>query len=344
MRSLRLPLLGLLLLVSLSLPFGAAAQTNTIFDPIIPEACKCREVPIENADGSLSTQKSPSAPGWGCVIKVVQNVINTAVGIAVIVVVLALVYAGFMLMTSGGKPDARTKARNLVTNAVVGIFVLLGAWLGVDFIMKMVYDPTKVISGDTRLGPWHTILGPSGASGDLCLIVRQPQPIATGVVGLITEVINGPSGGGGAGSCTVPPSGPCSVAALQAFGQAASQAAQICTAESTGDPTNESRSDRLADGRAYSIGLFQINLTNSFNHRVNGRNCSDAFTGTCQGRAVVQSGSAAGRCSHRVRDIPFYNQCVAAAKNPQINIAAARALYDGDWGRWSTARTCNLPR
>lgn len=335
---LRLPALLFLLVVLLS-PFSAFAQSGgTMFDPIIPDECKCESVPVI---GGEQGETAPSAPNWGCVLKVLQNVINTAVGIAILVVVLAIVYAAFLFMTRGGSSEARSQARNVIGSSLLGLAILLGAWLGVDFVMKVAYNPNALITGNTKIGPWNAIWAPSG--DDMCIAVVKPEPIATGVVGLIGDVLTG--GGGTGGSCVVPSGGPCAVAALQAtFGAAAREAAQICAAESGGNPQNLSRTDRTDDGYAYSVGLFQINLTNSFNARVNGRNCSEAFTHACQGSAVQQSGRGVGLCSARIKDMTLYNQCVRAAQRPDINIAAARTLYDGDWGRWSTARKCNLPR
>lgn len=276
MRFLRLPLLALFLLLSLALPMAAYAQsTNTIFDPIIPEACKCAKVQVTSADGLVQTgATSPSAPGWGCVLTVVQNVINTAVGIAIIVVVLAIVYAGFMLMTSGSKPDARTKARHLIANALIGLLVLLGAWLLVDFVLKFVYNPNAIVSGDTKLGPWHGIGASNGS--DMCLVVREPTPIATGVVGFIADLINGPNGPlpniGVAGALCADSNTACSVNVLKAAGLSGAQAnAMSCIAvtESTGNPNTPKSSTG-------ACGTFQITTRpgNWSNPKYHGPGCS----------------------------------------------------------------------
>jgi len=250
---LRLPALLFLLVVLLS-PLSALAQgQGSMFDPIIPDECKCKSVPVIAADGSDTGQTSPSAPNWGCVLKVLQNVINTAVGIAILVVVLAIVYAAFIFMTRGGNPGAREQGRNVIGSSLVGLLILLGAWLGVDFIMKIVYDPTAVVSGDTKLGPWNSIWSSNG--DDMCIVVREPVPIATGTVDLIRDII---SGGGlsqvGVARAPCPETNPgCSVSSIRLYNLTESQAqAMSCIA------MTESSGDRKEVSPTGACGLFQI--------------------------------------------------------------------------------------
>lgn len=249
---LRLPGLLLLLVVTFS-PLSAFAQ-STIFDPIIPDSCKCESVPVIGPDGAPTGELSPSAPNWGCVLTVLQNVINTAVGLSILIVVLAMVYGAFMLMTRGGNPEARTQARNVIGSSIVGLAILLGAWLIVDFVMKVVYNPGATISGDTKIGPWNAIWAP-GEGDSMCIVVRESTPIATGVVDFVRGVV---SGGGlsqvGVARSPCPDSHKgCGVPAIKAYGLTDSQAqAMSCIAmtESSGDPRQVSNTG--------ACGLFQI--------------------------------------------------------------------------------------
>jgi len=135
------------------------------------------------------------------------------------------------------------------------------------------------------------------------------------------------------GTCQVPQNGLCSVANLQRYSCLdgnTSQAAQVCFFESTGNPGAESGPDKTVDGRSFSIGLFQINLTA---HIVAGINCPSAFKKESDGWHIIK------------KDV--YTACVAAAKNPDNNIPIACTLSNGgtiwskDWKQ--AAATCNLP-
>ncbi len=136
-------------------PHPALAAEATFFDPIIPPECHC----------------VGSAPDFKCVLAVMQNVVNFAISIGVIIFVLVCAYAGFLFMFSSINAENKSKAKNILTNAVVGLLLALAAWLLVDFIMKTLYNE--------KWGPWNSILGNAGS---MCLATHTP-PAATGTTG-----------------------------------------------------------------------------------------------------------------------------------------------------------------
>lgn len=304
----------------------------------------------------------PGAPlSYGAVLQLIQNLVNAAVSIGVLAFVIVIAYAGAMFMLNPTNPESRSKARSMLINVVVGLVIVLAAWLVVDFIMKVLYAGNN---GSTEFGPWNEILSPDSNESLWCIEVSDIHRIP-GLGGALYTGALGGTGGGGAGggtsgaptpgggarsgACTVPSGGPCSLATLSnsCFSSHATAAAQICTGESGANP-NRVSGDRnpvygkTADGHPFAIGLFQINITNSFNHQVNGQNCSAAFSGACQGRNMNQS---TGRCSVTVTNLPLYNACVAAAQDAAINTAAACTLNNGGaggWRRWEAHTRCGL--
>ena len=249
-----------------TIPYYAYAATVGIFDPIIPQSGSCL------CPGS--------APDWGCVLQVVQNIINVGISLGVIFVVLAIAYGGFLFMTNSANPANLEKGRAVMMNAIIGLVVVLSAWLVVDFVMKALYNPDAAFEGGT-FGPWNSILGSTGE--DYCFVPKDPVPLTDGVV----EIITGPAPGGTApvvqtggsgvgvakGLCS--PSNPaCSVQALMSTGLNTAQAqAMSCIAvtESSGNPNSPNSSTG-------ACGTFQItnktsksNWQNPANH---GPGCS----------------------------------------------------------------------
>lgn len=164
------------------------------FTQIVPPECKCDSVEVVGAPAG--TDPVSSAPAWGCVLQTIQNVIRVAIALGIAVATLALIYAGFVWMTSGGSPERRNQGSHLLINVFVGLAIMLGAWLIVDFVMKELYrEPTE-------FGPWNNILAGNGDSANLCITARQPIPIATGTVDIVTGS-PGTYVGGGA-NCPVP--------------------------------------------------------------------------------------------------------------------------------------------
>lgn len=184
-------------------PLHAQAAGN-FFGPIVPEQCHCTDQPNPNGGAPITT-----APSYGCVLATTQNVINLAITLGVVAAVLAIVFAGFTWMTSGGNPEKRAQGRSMIINVVIGLAIVLSAWLIVDFVMKKLYNPAHTDQGVT-FGPWNSIL--AGEQGDMCIVATRPNPIggllggiSTGILGgdaSSGQVIDTGTSGSGGGSCT----------------------------------------------------------------------------------------------------------------------------------------------
>ena len=70
------------------------------------------------------------------VITLANGLITFLITMLGIIGVIAMVYAGFILVTSGGDEGAWTKGKTIFTNVVIGIIIILAAWLIVDVILK----------------------------------------------------------------------------------------------------------------------------------------------------------------------------------------------------------------
>jgi hypothetical protein len=55
--------------------------------------------------------------------------------IAITIAIIAFVYGGIMYMLSGGDAAKATKAKGIITNALIGIFVIIGMWFLVSIII-----------------------------------------------------------------------------------------------------------------------------------------------------------------------------------------------------------------
>lgn len=163
MKKILIPTLALLV----TLPATAHAASAAFFGPIVSEACRC----------------AGTAPTYGCILDTGQRMINFGITIGIVAFTFALAYAGFVWMTSGGNPEARSKGRSMLINVFVGLFILLTAWLIVDFVMKQLYSGDN---GSKDFGPWNSILADSGTT--MCIEETKPSAIAgTGIGGAIAR-------------------------------------------------------------------------------------------------------------------------------------------------------------
>jgi hypothetical protein len=312
----------------LLVPAFAHAQVSGALQTIIPvNQCNCASM--------------QSAPDWGCVLGTIQIIIQDAVAFAAIIITIFLAWAGVTFMMSPTNPEARGKARQRLINAVIGLVIVLCAWLVIDSLLKVVYNATASADGVAQLGPWNQILSTGGSD---CIQTRSgatplpglgaagnPTGSVAGVPptqvnnGTPTATVSGPSNQKG---CTVQASGPCSPAALQntCLSFDPTRMSEICTHESGGNPAviNGSRATDILvndNGLAYGGGLFGINLTYVTDLGPDHLNCSQAFSGKCgSGTGNLLGG---GHCAVTITNMPLYQQCVAEISQPANAIQQA---------------------
>ena len=193
MRSLRFLLPVLVLGIMAFTPHATfAAETSALNAgwSLIPEQCLC------DADHNTKQPGVDSAPDFGCVGYVIARVMNLMFSLGIVIFVLVASYSGFLFMASSVNPSGKEKAKSMLTNAGVGLFIALGAWLMVDFIMDSLYNEAW--------GPWESILDNKDARA--CLVVTTPPagsvattPTGSGG-GVTAEPGTTPTTGGGATS------------------------------------------------------------------------------------------------------------------------------------------------
>jgi hypothetical protein len=76
-------------------------------------------------------------------LTLINNIINfILVYMAVPIAAIMFVYAGFELVTSGGSTEKRGTAKNVFTNAVIGLILAAAAWIIIKWILSIVAPGT----------------------------------------------------------------------------------------------------------------------------------------------------------------------------------------------------------
>lgn len=73
---------------------------------------------------------------------IVGRIINGALTIVGILVVSLMIYAGFLWMTARGNEDQVTKARKLLTEAVIGLAIIVTAYAITTFVVNALLSAT----------------------------------------------------------------------------------------------------------------------------------------------------------------------------------------------------------
>lgn len=69
------------------------------------------------------------------VTELASTLISFLISMLGIIAVIALVIVGFQMVISAGNETAWTKAKNTFSNIVIGIIIILAAWLIVDLVL-----------------------------------------------------------------------------------------------------------------------------------------------------------------------------------------------------------------
>lgn len=72
---------------------------------------------------------------------VVANIINVAYGLAAIVALIYLIIGGYQLIISSGNPDVQEQAKSTITNAIIGLVVILISYLIIHFVLRGIGAP-----------------------------------------------------------------------------------------------------------------------------------------------------------------------------------------------------------
>ncbi|MGE5541391.1 MAG: pilin [Bacillota bacterium] len=325
--------LTLLLFMSVSVPVHAASIP--LLDPnfhIVPDAHE------------INSACPVGAPlSYGGILLLIQRLMNAGIMLGIIAFVFVMAYAGASFMMNPTNPEARSHARGMIINVVIGMIILLSSWLVVDFVMKVLYNPDQVLSGGIHLGGWNEILKPDGGDPG-CIQEGKTTKILSGVPGAVFDQVVGPSS---ESPTPITPStrGLCTPANLEKNGWPSNLSKQMsCVTKYENGSCNASApssTDVGKDGNSVSIGLFQVNLSA---HDMNYPACK-AFNG---GKPLNCTKAFAGgkytSTNHNtyVSDPRLYQQCRAAASNPACNIAAAIEIRQNEGiGAWGTAAQNN---
>lgn len=109
-----------------------AALVLTLAPVVVPQVAVAQQAPIA----------CPSDLGYLCtdgtVASMFRLILNWALTLAFLLAVIYLIYGGFQYIASAGNADQATKGRATITNAVIGIIVIILSYTIVQIVYRFV--------------------------------------------------------------------------------------------------------------------------------------------------------------------------------------------------------------
>lgn len=129
--------LSLITVLSLVLTFSVAPLTlastveGEIFDTLGPSA----EVFGQPRDITPADATTALAEG-------VAQIIQVALSLLGIILIVLILYAGFLWMTAGGNDEKISKAKKIIGAAIIGLAIILSAYLITAFVIRQLLIAT----------------------------------------------------------------------------------------------------------------------------------------------------------------------------------------------------------
>ncbi|MCA9363883.1 hypothetical protein KC727_01545 [Candidatus Kaiserbacteria bacterium] len=119
---------------------------------IIPSATNNQTSSFANGDTGLVPCTGPDCNACH-LVTLAQKVLRWLIGFSVVVAGVIIAWAGFRMTMAAGNTGELEQAKGMIWNALIGIVIILGAWLVIDTLMKAFVGDS--IGGE--YGPWNQI-------------------------------------------------------------------------------------------------------------------------------------------------------------------------------------------
>ena len=115
----RISVLGIALALSLTFAFGVALPANA-----------------QSLSDNLDDVQADSDLADAELTEFIGTLISVFISVLGIVLLILIIYAGFLWMTAGGNSDQVGKAKTIMINSVIGLIVLLAAYAISSFVIE----------------------------------------------------------------------------------------------------------------------------------------------------------------------------------------------------------------
>jgi len=115
--------------------FGAWMSVLPVL--LLPAAAHAQINAANSSLGEVGTAMGVSGD-QGDLPALIGNLINVLLSVLGIILVVIIVYAGYMWMTAGGDTDKVKKAKAWMANAVIGIVIIVAAYAISSFVIDAI--------------------------------------------------------------------------------------------------------------------------------------------------------------------------------------------------------------
>ncbi|MBD3250869.1 hypothetical protein GF380_00095 [Candidatus Uhrbacteria bacterium] len=107
----------------------------------LPLAVMAQDNPYTRAQGyTESVQSSAGVTGSQDLPTIIGRIINVVLGFLGILLLVLILYAGFLWMTAGGDSGKVEKAQTMLRNAIIGLIIVVAAFAISNFVLGSIIN------------------------------------------------------------------------------------------------------------------------------------------------------------------------------------------------------------
>jgi hypothetical protein len=120
--------------------FEKARLSGAVVFLLCVAACGAYLPVIADAQGIPKQIVPETCTGPNCdcgdLVQLASNILNTGIYIAIVLSAILFAWAGFQYLTNAANAEGKGHAKELIKNVIIGLVVILAAWLIVNTLME----------------------------------------------------------------------------------------------------------------------------------------------------------------------------------------------------------------
>lgn len=110
------------------------------FATLIPSGVVLAQDFVKKIGGGVNTaaQSAGIQVGGPALPQIIGNVVGALLSLVGIILIVTLIYAGFLYMTAGGSPEQVKKAQGMIRNAIIGLIIIVAAYAITNFVLSSI--------------------------------------------------------------------------------------------------------------------------------------------------------------------------------------------------------------
>ncbi len=129
--------------------FRLAVVTSSVTSlvALMPGVVSAQDFTKKIGEGVKSAAEPAGLAGGPALPVLIGNVIGTLLSLVGVLLLVLLIYAGFLYMTASGNMEQVKKAQGMIRNAIIGLIIIVAAYAITNFVLSGISGAATGVTG-----------------------------------------------------------------------------------------------------------------------------------------------------------------------------------------------------